>query len=366
MGGDGRRNGRSVPPIISNCSSSMPDNHPTRGSCSCLATLMLYIAIVLIPQLFWAASYGTAGGHIHLSFCDGCLPLHPATTNPRWDDVRERSRNPIGANISAVDLCSCRADHGASSYERVTNEERSDPLGGWYMPHSLPDLTGPCSIKVVNSSLSQSDFLKTFAYTEPVILKGMSEQSLFRSHSTKSVLLRDYGQSLITIATANTHSYRKVQMTLCDYVTKVMRPQSLETLGNETLYHFGDNDREGWKHLFSLYKLPPFTLNGLKPVLSFGLAGPGTGVPFHIHGPTFAETIFGRKRWFLYPPKHHPRYNPDESTLHWLMHTFPTLQADEKPLECTLNPGDIIYFPNHWWHATLNLDAALFMSTFFG
>ena len=23
--------------------------------------------------------------------------------------------------------------------------------------------------------------------------------------------------------------------------------------------------------------------------------GPGTGVPFHIHGPTFAETIFGRK-----------------------------------------------------------------------
>ena len=23
--------------------------------------------------------------------------------------------------------------------------------------------------------------------------------------------------------------------------------------------------------------------------------GPGTGVPFHIHGPTFAETIYGRK-----------------------------------------------------------------------
>ena len=44
-------------------------------------------------------------------------------------------------------------------------------------------------------------------------------------------------------------------------------------ISSETLYHFGDNDREGWKDLFSLYKLPPFTLIGLKPVLSFGLAG---------------------------------------------------------------------------------------------
>lgn len=29
--------------------------------------------------------------------------------------------------------------------------------------------------------------------------------------------------------------------------------------------------------------------------LSFGIAGALTGVPFHIHGPTFAETIYGRK-----------------------------------------------------------------------
>ena len=63
----------------------------------------------------------------------------------------------------------------------------------------------------------------------------------------------------------------------------------------ETLYHFGDNDRDSWAELFSLYRLPPYDLPRLQPVLSFGLAGPGTGVPFHIHGPTFAETIYGRK-----------------------------------------------------------------------
>ena len=41
----------------------------------------------------------------------------------------------------------------------------------------------------------------------------------------------------------------------------------------ETLYHFGDNDGEGWAELFSLYQFPPYELPGLQPVLRFGLAG---------------------------------------------------------------------------------------------
>ena len=243
---------------------------PTRGDRSCLATLKLYIALVLIPQLLWAVSHAAAGGCAYLSFCEGCIPL--PVTNPSGTGRSERTNTDVAAvlNISAVDFCTCPLVRGVSN---LGGAEPTDPHGGWDIPHSLPDLTGPCSIKVINSSLSDSDFLKMFAYTEPVVLKGMSDQSLFRARSSKSALLRDYGQSLITVATANTHSYRKIQMTLCEYVTKVMKPQTLDTLGNETLYHFGDNDRKGWKDLFSLYKLPPFTLIGLKPVLSFGLAG---------------------------------------------------------------------------------------------
>lgn len=36
-----------------------------------------------------------------------------------------------------------------------------------------------------------------------------------------------------------------------------------------------------------------------------------------------------------------------------------------KPLECTLNPGDLIYFPDGWHHATINLDVyTVFVSAF--
>lgn len=35
------------------------------------------------------------------------------------------------------------------------------------------------------------------------------------------------------------------------------------------------------------------------------------------------------------------------------------------PAECTLSPGELLYFPDHWWHATINLDVyTVFVSTF--
>ena len=47
---------------------------------------------------------------------------------------------------------------------------------------------------------------------------------------------------------------------------------------------FGDNDYEEWSDFLQEYSPPPFTLPSHLPALSFGVAGPGSGVPFHTHG----------------------------------------------------------------------------------
>ena len=76
-----------------------------------------------------------------------------------------------------------------------------------HIPHNLPNLAGPCNIKRRNSSLSQQEFLEKlvtkvkttqlsntflvfyflvrFAYTEPVILTGMSDQSVSNHFQVK-------------------------------------------------------------------------------------------------------------------------------------------------------------------------------------
>jgi ribosomal protein L16 Arg81 hydroxylase len=69
--------------------------------------------------------------------------------------------------------------------------------------------------------------------------------------------------------------------------------------------------------------------------------------------------LHGRKRWFLYPRDDPaPLYDPLTSTYEneWLREAYPTLSPEQKPIECTLSAGELLYFPSMWDHATLNLD----------
>ncbi|XP_064406556.1 jmjC domain-containing protein 8-like [Halichondria panicea] len=348
-------------------------------------TSFLYLVLVLLPQMLWLhhSNHGLvvceACGSVmeaalnnrakapppsHVS--DQCTSELPCSDDAAYQELSEEESDYTRMNDTHYpSLCSCSV---AGAEGKVSDVYSDAPNGGWSSPGGYPDLSGPCTIRRVEaSSLTQRDFEWRFAYTEPVIITGLPGQSDFRAGCSKYRLLKEFGHDIITVATANTHSYRKEKVSLCDYVETMMAAQTLTTLGNETLYYFGDNNREDWSSLFSLYTLPPYHVPDTTPVLSFGLAGPGSGVPFHIHGPTFAETVYGRKRWFLYPPPHSPHFDPDQTTLHWLKHTYPQLVAmdTERPLECTLQPGEVIYFPDKWWHATLNLDTAVFMSTFY-
>ena len=98
--------------------------------------------------------------------------------------------------------------------------------------------------------------------------------------------------------------------------------------------------------MFDEYNPPPYQLPRHSGAYSFGLAGPGSGVPMHFHGPGFAETLYGRKRSFLTATENVPDFHPNKTTLQWL------------------RPGEVLYFPDKWWHATLNIDTAVFISTF--
>uniref|UniRef100_A0A8D2DQD5 Jumonji domain containing 8 n=1 Tax=Sciurus vulgaris TaxID=55149 RepID=A0A8D2DQD5_SCIVU len=205
-----------------------------------------------------------------------------------------------------------------------------------------------------------------YAFVKPVILQGLTDNSRFRALCSRERLLTSFGDNIVRLSTANTYSYRKVDLPFQEYVEQLLHPQDPASLGNDTLYFFGDNNFTEWASLFRHYSPPPFRLLGTTPAYSFGIAGAGSGVPFHWHGPGFSEVIYGRKRWFLYPPEKTPEFHPNKTTLAWLQDTYPALAPLERPLECTIRAGEVLYFPDRWWHATLNLDTSVFISTFLG
>ena len=142
-------------------------------------------------------------------------------------------------------------------------------------------------------------------------------------------------------------------------------PRRTISVLSETLYWFGDdvlNNQQWLQQILRYYKSPPYVVSDFtQPSLSFGMGGQGTGVPFHFHGPGFQQMLTGRKRWYLAADR--PRFDPNETTIQWALERR---EKDKQPFiyECTLHPGDIIFFPSLWWHATLNLDFAIFLSTF--
>ena len=118
------------------------------------------------------------------------------------------------------------------------------------------------------------------------------------------------------------------------------------------------------------------------------LGGQASGVSFHVHGPGFSETLIGGKRWFLFPPAlsalayNFGEHGPNTTALAWLQSQYPQImnasshscspsdacslepeQTDgqmqlrelgEQLQECSLVPGQLLYFPAMWPHATLN------------
>nr|XP_048722190.1 jmjC domain-containing protein 8 isoform X3 [Caretta caretta] len=194
--------------------------------------------------------------------------------------------------------------------------------GGWLTNKYLALMEEDhCTVERRDASLTYSQFIDQYAFSRPVVIQGITDNSEFQALCTRNKLLAEFGDRLVRLSTANTYSYRKVDVPFQEYVEHLLEPQDLASLGSDTLYFFGDNNFTEWGSLFQKYMPPPFRIPGTSGAYSFGIAGSGSGVPFHWHGPGYSEVIFGRK---------------------------------------------VLYFPDRWWHATLNLDTSVFISTFLG
>ena len=248
--------------------------------------------------------------------------------------------------------------------------------GGWRTDSEAFLSSSRCNIRRVhkrwqNGGISAEDFRKHFG-DEPVIVVGAKDNSRCRDVCRKDALLAAYGDHEVILSSANTFSHDKLEVPFREYLGSLFAPQDIDTPANNSWYLFGDNNHKEWEAVFSEYQQPEYILDderlgGFTAALSFGIGASGTGVPFHVHGPGFSEVLWGRKRWFLTHKDEKPDFSPDETTLMWLRTRYYSIMQSDfrgKLFECTIGPGEALYFPDHWWHATLNIGETVFMSTF--
>ena len=50
--------------------------------------------------------------------------------------------------------------------------------------------------------------------------------------------------------------------------------------------------------------------------------------------------------------------------MHVACRVVPTLSAEQRPAQCTLRRGDVLYIPGGRYHATLNINFTVWMTSF--
>jgi histone arginine demethylase JMJD6 len=139
-------------------------------------------------------------------------------------------------------------------------------------------------------------------------------------------------------------------------------------------------DKEGSKPLLRDYAVPEYFREDL-----FGIVGEKRRPPYRwvvigpprsgssVHVDPLATSawnalISGRKRWCLFPPSptlKKPHLKPkgiglDGESVTWFKKMYPRTRSSDwphhRPLDAVQNPGEIMYVPDGWWHAVLNLE----------
>lgn len=98
--------------------------------------------------------------------------------------------------------------------------------------------------------------------------------------------------------------------------------------------------------------------------VQLAIGGKGTGAPPHYHKAAVNTLFYGRKKWFLMPPT--STVYTSQSAQEW----FSRRQDDPERrhssvLECVQQPGDLIFVPDFWGHATLNLEPSVAVASEF-
>jgi len=268
-----------------------------------------------------------------------------------------------------------------------------------------------CTIpKLQLSELSRNKTLPDHPF---IFVDTIDRQQALASQASREYLIKNHGKSAVTLSSSNTYSHGKLVSTLEEYIKTSVDTTS--RFANETFYLFGNNYDGIWSELADLYVNPPCYGCDLAGMKTLGIGGEASGVSFHFHGPGFSESIIGSKRWFLFPPSVSSivsQFSPNMTVSQWVDQIYPSIMALKQnntvpaetvllepnlvnPIaeqdiygtvhspadmslnttalallaqtiqECTIHPGEILYFPPMWMHATLNSDTYnVFMTLF--
>lgn len=239
--------------------------------------------------------------------------------------------------------------------------------GGW-LPNSfvLPRAltTERCDFDIMSTPDVQRFVFDYLALQRPVLIRNATNiHTMKRLHQLwqRSKLKQEFGALVfneVEVPYAESFGYNTTkQTTLREFMTKMRQFQEDTTdMAVEFIPHpnYIFETLPPASPLLSEFT-PPAVLDEeithISPLkLQFYLGPPLSGAPVHFHRNAWNLLVYGQKRWFLYPPNR--AFYSKEPVWEWWQETY---RKSPDALECLQYPGDLMFVPDMWGHAVINL-----------
>ncbi len=273
--------------------------------------------------------------------------------------------------------------------EQKNYSKHLDGPGGWRLDSRSAELVyNGCAIDVVPAaSLTEAFFMSHYANRKPVLIRGLADEWPAKKDGawSKDKLLSrsvnmpvNVGQSSTIVSQGAGETEEKSLQQFINEMSEIISDEDDDLRSHEPkdvsfdvsffyknlelLEDFSNPD------IFEQFCNKETDMSG-ESWLIFSLGSSRSGLPFHVHGQTWLGLVFGQKRWFLYPPG--SGLSPSmqrEMGWHPLMNTITFMDLilskrsggdGDSPLQCTQLPGDVMYLPAGYKHATLNIGETL-------
>ena len=252
--------------------------------------------------------------------------------------------------------------------------------GGWLssgvpLPASLT--AERCDFDVISHVSDVQQFLFDYlALQRPVLIRGAGSRQEMKPFSTSLVrnkLEHEFSALVlkeIPVPFAETFGYSAQQTTLKTYLGKI---KEFFNRNKDDIHHYSEVAAPSFIYeaippnfpLLEKFKIPAI-LNPNQTHISmtdifFSLGPAFSGVPPHFHRSSWSLLVYGQTRWFLYPPPH-ATYTKQPVWDWWLTHEK---TGHEGALECAQHPGDVLFVPDMWGQASINLRESISVASEF-
>ena len=224
---------------------------------------------------------------------------------------------------------------------------------------------GRCGVDTVimDANATQAVFEEHLYSRWPILIRNECSKHLLRNKWSRGQFLSKYGSQDVTVGRipyGGLYGQEMRTMSMAQYVEYVVDDVSAapRNYGSAPPYlFFADAPWLEADTAPSPTVLRRLSFHGQPPEIQshqFYLGPPETGAPVHFHNDAANYLMYGRKRWFLYPPGDAEWSLQPASEF---MHSVALEQG--APIECVQHSGDMLYVPKGWGHSTINIEASI-------